>query len=107
MKREIKFRAKHKRTGGWEFFTLTQVRKVHDLIDWDTVGQSFGLEDKRDIAMYEGDILQFQNGKLSEPIAFPKDYAWLKTLTEDVPSAAVEVVGNRIDTPELLPRDSR
>ncbi len=102
MKREIKFRAKNKRTGEWEFFTLKQVREFHDCIDWKTVGQYFGLEDKRSNAMYDGDILKFQNGKLSAPIAFPQDYAWLKTLTDDVQSAAVEVIGNRIDNPELL-----
>jgi hypothetical protein len=90
MKRAIKFRAKHRRTGGWEFFTLKEVRKIHDLIDWKTLGQSLGLEDQQGKGMYDGDILQFQNGKLSDPITFPHDYHWLKTLMEDVPSAAVK-----------------
>ena len=80
---------------------------VHDLIDWDTVGQYFGLTDKRDIAMYEGDILKFNNGRLSEPIEFPKDYTWLKARTEVRHwRTDVEVIGNRCDNPDLVQRDA-
>jgi hypothetical protein len=108
MQRVIKFRAKHKRTGGWEFFTLQQVWEFHDLINWETVGQDFGLTDKRGHAMYEGDILKYRNnGRLSEPIEFPKDYTWLKARTEVRHwRTDVEVIGNRYDNPELVKPDS-
>ncbi len=106
MKREIKFRAKNKRTGAWEFFTLKEVRKVYDLIDWDTVGQAFGLNDKQGKEMYDGDILKHHNGRLSAPLEFPKDYLWLKARTENAGwQLAVEIVGNRDDNPDLVKRD--
>jgi hypothetical protein len=103
MKRELKFRAKNTRTGGWEFFTLREARKFHDLIDWETVGQYFGLPDKNAKDIYDGDILKYNNGRLSDPIEFPKDYTWLKARTEVRHwRTDVEVIGNRYDNPELL-----
>ncbi len=106
MQRAIKFRAKNTRTGGWEYFTLKQVREVHDLIDWDTVGQSFGLTDKQGKEMYEGDILKHHNGRLSDPLESPKDYLWLKARTENNHwHLAVEVIGNRDDNPDLVKRE--
>jgi hypothetical protein len=58
--------------------------------------------------MYDGDILKYQNnGRLSEPIEFPKDYTWLKARTEVRHwRTDVEVIGNRYENPELLKRDS-
>jgi YopX protein len=107
MRREIKFRAKNKRTGGWEFFTLTQAGEFHDLIDWETIGQYFGLDDKQGHAMYDGDILKYHNnGRLSEPIEFPKDYPWLKARTEVRHwRTDVEVIGNIYENPGLLKSD--
>ena len=75
------------------------------MIDWETVGQDFGLTDMQGNAMYEGDILKYRNnGRLSEPIEFPKDYTWLKARTEVRHwRTDVEVIGNRYDNPELIP----
>ncbi len=91
MKGKIKFRAKNTRTGAWEFFTLKQVREFHDLIDWETVGQSFGLEDKQGNTLYDGDILKHHNGRLSDPLEFPKDYLWLKSRIENASATATTI----------------
>jgi hypothetical protein len=105
-KRAIKFCAKNKRTGEWEFFTLQQTWEFHDLIDWETVGQSFGLTDKQGNTQYDGDILKHHNGRLSAPLEFPNDYLWLKARIENASwQLDVERLGNRYDNPELVKRD--
>ena len=112
MNREIKFRAR-KATGEWAYFGLDDlIRHAPHVPSWvyEYPGlkkdQYFALKDRNGKEIYEGDILKYHNGRVSNPLAFPKDYAWLAARIETVEQGdwtmAVEVIGNIREHPELL-----
>ena len=106
MQRTIKFRAIDKKTKTVVFEgTLSDVRNAAGRLNFTTWEwlQYFGLKDKNGKEICEGDILKYANGRLSDPIEFPKDYTWLKARTENPHwRSDVEVIGNVFENPELL-----
>jgi hypothetical protein len=110
MKREIKFRLiKANKIVGYERFAHGAWRYSRDGIQWNDIfidhddkDQYFALK-VNDQEVYERDILKYQNGRLSDPIEFPKDYTWLKARTEVRHwRTDVEVIGNIYEKPELV-----
>ena len=125
--REIKFRGKRVRPEGvqdaWAFGSLIQrieATEIHDSIfTWnvhpETIGQFTGLIDKNGTDIYEGDIIQDNNGigvliwfQTSWGVAsYAYGYDGLKSYTA-VDSFYVneakewEVIGNIHDNPELI-----
>jgi hypothetical protein len=110
MKRVIKFRVWHEGEMVEDIVLGKQYPFLWD--DWEgaiakgLVMQYTGLKDIKGKEIYEGDILKYRNGRLSNPIEFPKDYMWLSArIEEDTPAMAVEVIGNLYENPDLLKRD--
>jgi uncharacterized phage protein (TIGR01671 family) len=112
MKREIKFRAWDTREKKMypnltiqrlmgNLFSVRELRKKEEDLVW---MEYTGLKDKHGKEIYERDILKYHaNGRLSEPIEFPKDYTWLKARTEVQHwRTDIEVIGNIYENPKLL-----
>ena len=128
MKREIKFRAKDKRSGEWcigELHLLSRVPHIHinlDVlssipIDPDTVGQYTGLKDKNGKEIYEGDIIGCHNPNIKHLIFYNEAQGrFMAALNGDIENdyfgvcgldsihwnSTKEVIGNIYDNPELL-----
>jgi len=116
MKREIKFRGKHK-SGQWFYGDLIRnlyleggVKIECGIIeDWDvaevipeTVGQYVGLKDKNDREIYEGDIIQLADG--NKGVVMFESGKFFHTAKTEVMGLLYwnEVIGNIYENPELL-----
>ncbi len=128
MKREIKFRAKDKRTGEWcigELHLSSKVPHIHpDVlssipIDPDTVGQYTGLKDINGKEIYEGDIIKGLDSTKNDILHVVKwddqtasFEAYLIPFDKHLHKGPLsqnwldffdkEVIGNIFDNPELL-----
>jgi hypothetical protein len=109
MTRNTKFKAWDKKKRAFVFEgTIADIIRAAGKLNGRTMEwlESPGLQDKHQKAIYDGDILKYHNGRLSNPIEFPKDYVWLATRIESVEQGdwtmAVAVVGNMYENPELL-----
>jgi hypothetical protein len=108
MTRKTKFKAWDKKKRAFVFEgTLADIRHTDGKLNFTTWQwiESTGLKDKNGKEIYEGDTLKYQNGRFSNPIEFPKDYAWLAARIESAQdnwTMAVEVFGNIFENPQLL-----
>jgi hypothetical protein len=126
--REILFRGQNPYTGKWSYGKLTELKEKHNHIEagfylsngagmpfafhvsGNTVGQVAGIEDKYGMKRFEGEIIRYGNfGKMPEPNISIDKVVWKNgCFTVDDESFSnildldVEVIGNIIDTPELL-----
>jgi len=118
MNREIRFRAKNKKTGEWFYWSARdcfdgawQNMVDHEVdIDWDTSGVSSDLKDKNNKEIYEGDICR--NGDWepdahaynyrTEVIQYVEDEGSFIGWNPSIDCMTCEVIGNIYENPELL-----
>jgi uncharacterized phage protein (TIGR01671 family) len=100
MKRQIKFRGKRTDNGNWVFGYLTHLTGMHKtciksdgyyisdeqgrqpihLVEESTVGQFTGLLDRNGKEIYEGDILEYENRRVSDSnVVAYKEWAFMLT----------------------------
>jgi hypothetical protein len=102
--REIKFRVKNIK-GEWAYFhvpdALGVISHFAEEYDWKTMTQLTGLKDKNGKEIYEGDILDFENG-YKDVIEFFNGCFKLQQSGYMDNMEHGKVIGNIYENPELL-----
>jgi uncharacterized phage protein (TIGR01671 family) len=122
--REIKFRAKHKKSGNWNYGSNNKKDSMslalffkQLFLDWNTLGQFTVLLDKNGKEIYEGDIVKCVEFFVAEIMIDPyqgvilqyaksnKRVEIMGTYYEPIwrnHKTTIEVIGNIYENPQLL-----
>lgn len=114
MQRELRFRARKKKTGEWIYWWMKDpINLYSEEIDFSTIGQFTGIRDNKGKEVYEGDILYaYEDNWAIRWDNYEGNYAnyiLYKPMTNTFPETinradwiGENVVGNIYENPELI-----